>query len=98
MSVFIPDYSSIDDESELFKNEWIDYNQDIQIDEENTDSICRSYQNVLTSNLYRNKPKGPLALNDYDIIITYSWNGLAQGPVSAWYDAFELWYMVQFNT
>lgn len=84
MSVFIPDYSSTDDESELFKNEWIDYNQDIQIDEENTDSICRSYQNVLTSNLYRNKPKGPLALNDYDIIITYSWNGLAQGPVSAW--------------
>ena len=98
MSVFIPDYSSTDDESELFKNEWIDYNQDIQIDEENTDSICRSYQNVLTSNLYRNKPKGTLALNDYDIIITYSWNGLAQGPVSAWYDAFELWYMVQFNT
>lgn len=93
MSVFVPDNSNeFEDE---YKNVWVNYNEDIPNDEESTQS---NQHNLLTSNLYRHKNKNIQVLREYDIVITYSWNGLAQGPVSAWYDAFELWYMVQFNT
>ena len=53
---------------------------------------------LLTDNTYFNKDKSLETLVDYDIIITHSWDGNHYGPVSAWYDAFELWFMVQYNT
>ena len=93
MSVFIPD-NSLEFEDD-FKEQYINYNQNIDSEQE---EIQHGIGDILGSRLYQYKNKGPGALNDYDIIITYSWDGLAHGPVSAWYDAFELWYIVQFNT
>lgn len=92
MSVFIPD-NSLEFEDE-FIEPYINYNQDIDSDQE----IQHGIGDILGSRLYQYKNKGPGALNGYDIIITHSWDGLAHGPVSAWYDAFELWHIVQFNT
>ena len=53
---------------------------------------------LLTDNSYFNKVKTLEALQEYDTIITHSWDGNSYGPVSAWYDAFELWFMVQYNS
>ena len=53
---------------------------------------------LLSDNSYFNKNRGLGALQSYDIIITHGWDGNAYGPTSALFDAFELWYMVQWNT
>lgn len=96
MSVFIPDNTIYEDE-DYSNNLYQPYLNEWQVPQEE-DTLTQNQPNLLTNSLYRNKVKTIDALLGYDIIITYSWNGLAQGPVSAWYDAFELWYMVQFNT
>ena len=56
---------------------------------------------LLNSLVYLDKPKTIQALNNYDYIITHTWdinNDNWYGAISAWYDAFELWDLVSYNT
>lgn len=55
----------------------------------NNNIYKRNHLSITNSHLY---------IKNFDVVITYGWTGINYGPVSAWYDAFELWLMVQQNT
>ena len=90
-----PRYSFGEDNQE-YNNEWVISNDCIP----NPKRVYHEeeYYKVFESNLYRNRDKTINGLRSFDIVITYSWDLNHYGPVSAWYDAFELWFMVQSNT
>ena len=92
-------YSTIEGESDKYYDPYDQYGMNNHW-ESNEKKIFQpeEYLAVLESKLYRNKNKTIKALAKFDIVITYGWNNVHYGPVSAWYDAFELWYMVQSNT
>ena len=85
-------YSTIEGESDKYYDPYDQYGMNNHW-ESNEKKIFQpeEYLAVLESKLYRNKNKTIKALAKFDIVITYGWNNVHYGPVSAWYDAFELW-------
>lgn len=80
-----------------------DQHEQINVDDPNIDPTKRNYQEddwfqVLSSRIFQTNNRNPLeTLKGFDTIITYGWTGINYGPVSAWYDAFELWFIIQYN-